>query len=354
MIQLAGRQFINFGSNDYLGLAADEKLVLAVQNSVSQLGFGSGASPLVNGRGTLHRRLEAELAKFEGRDDALLFSTGYAANIGTIGGLAGKPDVVFSDALNHASIIDGCKLCGANVVVYPHRDTATLKRHLQESKSFRRRLIVTDSLFSMDGDFAPLPDLCDLADQFDAMLMVDEAHATGVFGASGKGLTEHLEVSERIDAVVGTLSKALGCVGGFVAGNENLIKFIHNRARSYVFSTAFPEPNAAAALAALDVVRTEPERRIKLHQQANFTREFLTELGFSIGESQSQIIPILLGDADKALRFSEALLSQGVFLPAIRPPSVADGTSRLRISLSSVHRASQLETLQESLENLQR
>ena len=349
MVQLDGNQFINFGSNDYLGIAASEELVLAVQNSVSQVGVGSGASPLINGRGTLHRRLEHELAAFEGTESTLLFPTGYAANVGAICSLVGAGDVVFSDSLNHASIVDGCRLSGAKIVVYPHSNVSKLNELINSATGFKRRLIVSDGLFSMDGDFADVPSLCEIADQHDAMLMIDEAHATGTVGENGKGCCEYFGVDGRVDIVVGTLSKALGCQGGFVAGRENLIRYLFNKARTQIFSTAQPEAISAAALAALEIVRNQPQRREKLKEKSAVVRDQLAAAGLDIGTTQSHIIPVILGSNQIVLEQAKQLKKSGIFVPAIRPPSVAENASRLRVCLTSTHNAEQLDKLMKCL-----
>jgi 8-amino-7-oxononanoate synthase len=349
-IVLDGRRYVNFSSNDYLGLAA-QSLSAAVSTAIHDHGWGSGASPLVTGRGALHARLEEELAAFEGTEAALLFSTGYAANVGAVTALAGKEDVVYSDAKNHASIIDGCRLSGARVVVYPHRNAAALEQLLGEGRRFRRRLIVSDSLFSMDGDLAPLPDLADLAERFDAMLMVDEAHATGVFGAQGRGLCEHLGVEDGVHVRVGTLSKALGSLGGFVAGKSTLIDWLANRARSYVFSTAGPEAMAAAGLEALRVVRREPHRRRELLERAAWLRERLQRDGWNVGASESQIVPLVIGAPQPTMQLAAALRERGFLAPGIRPPSVPEGESLLRISLSYAHPPEVVEELADALRN---
>jgi 8-amino-7-oxononanoate synthase len=345
MVQIDDRQFINFGSNDYLGLAASEELVLAVQNSVSQLGVGSGASQLVNGRGTLHRRLEEELARFEGTESALLFPSGYAANIGVITSLVGDGDVIYSDALNHASIIDGCRLSGARTVVYRHCDVDQLAELMKESNQFRRRLIVTDGLFSMDGDIAPLVQLCDIAEENDSMIVVDEAHATGVFGTNGRGCCELLGVENRVTAKIGTLSKSIGSIGGFVAASQVVSDFIFNRARSQVYSTAVPEINAAASLAGLRIIQREPERRISLLERAELLRNKLQDSGRDTGKSVSQIIPIIVGASQDVVDLSEKMAEAGLYIPAIRPPSVPSNQARLRISLSSQHTEKHIEKL---------
>ncbi len=338
------RPLVNFGSNDYLGLAA-QRLGTAVRRSLDQTGWGSGASPLVTGRGEWHARLERELAVFEGTAAALLFPSGFAANFSTLAALIGPRDAVFGDARNHASILDGCRLSGARWFTYPHGDAAALSRQLEQSPGFRRRLIVTDTLFSMDGDLAPLAELAELAERFGAMLMVDEAHATGVFGAGGRGVCEASGVERAVHVRVGTLSKALGSIGGFVVGEARLIEWLANRARAYVFSTASPEAAAAAGLEALKVVQEEPQRRQGLLQRAAELRQRLQDQGWSTGESVSQIVPVIVGRASAAVETAAALRRRGLLVPAIRPPSVPRGRALLRISLSSAHTPQQIEQL---------
>ncbi|MCE9527421.1 MAG: 8-amino-7-oxononanoate synthase [Planctomycetales bacterium] len=348
-IEIDGLTLANFGSNDYLGLASDERLCLAVTKAIEQRGWGSGASPLVTGRGSLHAQLESELARFEGTAAALLFSTGFAANVGAIASLTGPEDVIFSDAKNHASIIDGCRLSGAQIQVYKHGDVDDLRQSLALSHH-RRKLIVTDTLFSMDGDLAPLPQIAQLAREHGAMFLVDEAHATGVFGKQGRGVCEHLGVEDGVHIRVGTLSKGLGSVGGFVAGSRALIDWLANRARPYVFSTAMPEAMAAAGLAALEIVKTEPFRRQELLQRAATLRESLSSAGLNIGRSESQIIPVILGSPARTMQAAADLRRAGFFVPGIRPPSVPDGESLLRISLSWLHQPGRIESLMEAIE----
>lgn len=336
-IELDGRPLVNFSSNDYLALAADERLIAAAQAAAAEYGWGSGASPLVTGRSSAHERLEKELAAFEQTQAALLFPTGYAANLGTIPALAGKGDTIFSDALNHASLIDGCRLSGAQVAIYRHADVDHLRELLAASSARGRRLIVTDALFSMEGDLAPLGDLASLAEEHGAMLLVDEAHATGVFGATGRGVCEALGVEAGVHVRVGTLSKALGSVGGFVAGSQRLVDWLANRARPYVFSTAAPAAAAAAALAALKVVREEPHRRCQLLQHAAALREQLAQRGLPVGPSQSQIVPVVLGEPPRVLAAAQHLRQCGLWVPPIRPPSVPPGKALLRISLTWGH-----------------
>jgi 8-amino-7-oxononanoate synthase len=336
-IVLDGRELINFGSNDYLGLASDPRVVEAAVEAIRRDGLGSGASPLICGRGRTHRELEGKLAEFEGTEAALVFPSGYAANVGSIGALAGPGDAVFTDAKNHASLWDGCRLSRADVRVYPHADLGRLVDLLDRSAGYRRRLIASDTLFSMDGDVAPLVELARLARRHDAMLLVDEAHATGVFGERGRGLSEHFGVEGQIHVRVGTLSKALGSAGGFVAGSRSLIDWLANRARPYVFSTAGPAAAAAAAVASLEIVRDEPHRRRELLRSATELRRALAERGWNLGASVSQIIPVIVGETDRAMELSASLRQDGLFVPAVRPPTVPEGEACLRISLGWGH-----------------
>ena len=336
---------INFGSNDYLGLAADRRLIVAAARAAEEQGFGGGASPLVVGHSRALERLERRLAEFEGVEAALVFASGFAANSGVIPALAGEGDAVYSDSLNHASIVDGCRLSRAAVHVYPHCDVDKLREMLGAGRDFRRRLIVTDSLFSMDGDLAPLADLADLAERHACMLLVDEAHATGVFGPHGRGIAEQLGVEAGVHVRVGTLSKALGAMGGFVAGRRSLIDWLANRARPYVFSTALAPPVAAAAACALDIVRDEPFRRRELLERSADLTSRLRAQGWQIGPTASQIIPLVVGEPARAVELSANLAARGYWAPAIRPPSVPAGSARLRISLSWAHEPEMIDGL---------
>ena len=352
-IVLDGTRLINFGANDYLGLAADPRLAAAVRASVAGAGWGSGASPLVTGRAWPHRELEATLAEFEGTEAALLFASGFAANAGTIPALVGHGDAVFSDAKNHASLIDGCRLSGAEVHVYRHGDCDHLAALLrQAAQGHRRRLIATDGLFSMDGDLAPLAELAELADRHAAMLLVDEAHATGVFGPSGRGVAEELGVEGGVAVRIGTLSKALGSVGGFVCGRRSLIDYLANRARSYVYSTALPAAIAAAAQVALSIVAGEPRRRKELRMRADQLRGVLRQQGWNVGPSASQIIPLVVGKADRTMWLTGQLRKQGLLVPGIRPPSVPAGQSLLRLSLNWGHTRAMIDRLTTALARL--
>lgn len=348
-IRLDGRELVNFGSNDYLGLAGDPRLAEAALRAAHEEGWGAGASPLLAGRSAAHRELEERLAAFEGTEAALAFSSGFAANAGVVAALAGRGDAIFADESNHASLIDGCRLSRAEVHVYPHGDADRLEQLLRGAAGYRRRLIVSDSLFSMDGDAAPLAQLAELAERYECMLLLDEAHATGVFGIRGRGLAEDAGIEDRVAARVGTLSKALGSVGGFVAGSRALVDWLLNRARPYVFSTAPPAACCAAATAAINIVVEQPQRRESLLRQAAILRAELTARGWNIGASASQIVPVIVGPATAAMELAARLRAAGLFVPAIRPPSVPEGTSRLRISLSSQHTTEMTSQLIEAI-----
>src|SRR5579884_1407788 len=337
-----GRRYLLLASNNYLGLAADPRVVHAATEALRRYGASTAASRLVSGSTPLHRELESELATLKGAEAALLFSSGYMANLGTIAALVGPGDVIFCDRLNHASIIDAATLARARLVVYHHADpdhlAALLERH-----TGRRRLIVTDSVFSMDGDLAPLPALCDLAERWGCMLMVDEAHATGVLGARGAGAVDALGVRGRVPIVMGTLSKALGSVGGFVAGSRRLVDFLRNRARTFMFDTALAPSAVGAAIAALRVARVEEERRARLRQMIALLHDELVDLGYEVLPPDAAILPVLVGDSDAALDLAVALRERGVWAPAIRPPAVPRGAARVRVTLMATHTPAQLE-----------
>jgi 8-amino-7-oxononanoate synthase len=342
VVRVGGRELLNFSSNDYLNLTGDPRLARAASAAASRYGTGAGASPLVSGYSQPLRRLERDLAAWEGSEAALVFSSGYAANLALASSLAGRGDAVFSDELNHASLIDGCRLSRATVHVYRHADLDHLDCLLTQVQPWaRRRLIVSDSVFSMDGDRAPLAGLLELAERHDALVLLDEAHATGVLGGRGRGLTDLLPAELRFDPQrlikVGTLSKALGGQGGFVCGSRLLRTWLVNHARPYVFSTALAPPTAAAARQAVRLVQEEPERRRHLLDLAGWLREQLREQGWTTGPTQSQIVPVIVGEAAAAVALSRRLEERGLLVPAIRPPSVPEGTARLRISLTAGH-----------------
>ncbi|MGD9637024.1 MAG: 8-amino-7-oxononanoate synthase, partial [Pirellulales bacterium] len=336
-VTIDGRQLVNFSSNDYLALASDPRLAAAARAAIDAEGWGSGASPLVSGRASSHAELERRLAEFERTEAALVFPSGFAANAGIIPALVDDGDVIFADAKNHASLIDGCRLSRATRLIYPHCDAGALELQLKDAGRYRRRLIVTDSLFSMDGDIAPLARLAELAVEHNAMLLVDEAHATGVFGEKGSGLLSAAGLDGAHAIRIGTLSKALGTGGGFVCGPQALVDYLANAARSYVFSTAQPAATSAAAIAALDIVASEPHRRRELLARAAELRLRLSAQGWNTGHSASQIIPIYIGDPQRTMQLAAALREVGYFIPGIRPPSVPEGESLLRLSLCYHH-----------------
>jgi 8-amino-7-oxononanoate synthase len=348
-VTLDGRDLVNFGSNDYLGYAGDVRLTKAASKGSCAEGFGAGASPLVSGHSQAHESLERAIATLLDVEAALVFPSGFAANTATIAALVGPDDLVASDDRNHASIIDGCRLSRARVAVYPHRDLAALESLLAAAPHARRKLIVTDTLFSMDGTIAPLAGLADLARRHGAILMADEAHATGVFGSRGSGLVEELGASEGVHVRSGTLSKALGAAGGFVAGNARFIHWLRHKARAWIFSTAHPPGVAAAATRAIGLLGEEPARRGELLAKAAAFRAALRRHQVDIGGAEAQIVPIIAGEPVAAVVVAARLADRGFFVPAIRPPSVPAGKSLVRASLSWLHDERDLERLAEAL-----
>jgi 8-amino-7-oxononanoate synthase len=358
-VRIGGREYLNFSSNDYLNLAGDRRLARAAARAARRYGCGSGASPLVSGYLPPLRALERELARWEGTEAALVFNSGFSANLAAVTALAERPDAVFSDELNHASLIDGCRLSRARVHVYRHRDIDHLAELLRrQGADARRRLIVTDTVFSMDGDLAPVAELIDLARRHDCLLLLDEAHATGVLGDAGRGVADHWPAASDGDRLVkiGTLSKALGAQGGFVYGTRRLVRWLVNHARPYIFSTALAPPSAAAARRAVALVRDEPERRQHLLALADSLRARLREAGFEGNEgvrrSRCHVVPLTVGGAREALAWSEQLREHGLLVPAIRPPSVPAGAARLRVSLTAGHTADDIDRLAEALRRL--
>jgi 8-amino-7-oxononanoate synthase len=330
-VWLDGREVVLLCSNDYLGLAGDPRLRAAAAEFAERWGAGAGASRLVSGGMEPHRRLEEELAAFKGSEACLLFGSGFLANTGIVAALAGPGDVVLSDSLNHASIVDGCRLARAQTVVYPHGDVDALA-HALAAAAGRDALIVTDGVFSMDGDLAPLVEIVELAQRHGARVVVDEAHATGVVGTTGRGLVAELGLEREVDVVVGTLGKALGSYGAFACCDARTASFLVNRARTLIFSTALPPPSLGAALEGLRVLREEPERVARLHRNARLLR---TELG--LAPDPMPIVPLLIGDPAAAMDACRAALERGVFAQAIRPPTVPEGTSRLRLVAMATH-----------------
>ena len=336
-VRLDGRVLLNLSSNDYLGLAQDPRLIAAAQDAAARWGAGAGASRLVSGHLALHAAVEEKLAAFKGTQAAVIFSTGYMANLGVIAALVGPGDAVFGDKLNHASIYDGIKLSGATLHRFPHRDLNRLEELLRQHQDARRRLIITDSVFSVDGDLAPLAELVALKERFGAALMIDEAHATGVLGERGAGLAEALGLTGRIEVHLGTFSKALGSLGGYVAGDRRLIDYLYNRSRSLIYSTALAPPVLGAIEAALEIVAQEPERRRYLQEESEKFRRGLSQAGLDTLGSETQIIPVLVGENARTLEFAARLRQQGLMAVALRPPTVPPGKARVRFSLSAAH-----------------
>jgi len=340
-VQLDGRPVLLLCSNNYLGLADHPRVREAAADAAMSFGVGAGASRLISGNMTIHRRLEEELADFKGAERCLLFGSGYLANTGIVAALARAGGVVLSDELNHASLVDGCRLAGAQTLVYRHADLEHLEWRLREAAG-RASLIVTDGVFSMDGDVAPLGGIAELARRHRARLMVDEAHGTGTLGPGGRGAAAAAGVLEEVDVVVGTLGKALGSYGAYACCDETTARYLVNSARTLIFSTALPPPAVAAALAALAVVRAEPERVTRLGRNARLLREGLAEEGVGVAASGTQIVPLVVGSPAAATAASERTLERGVFAQAIRPPTVPEGTSRLRLSVMASHTRGEL------------
>jgi 8-amino-7-oxononanoate synthase len=332
-----GRRVLNFCSNDYLGLAADTRLCAAAQEAMQARGFGAGAARLVGGNSDVHEALERELALVKHTPAALVFNAGYMANTGIIPSLVGRGDAVFSDKLNHASIVDGIVLSRAELYRYPHKDMATLEDMLRKASKAQRKLIVTDTVFSMDGDVAPLKVIAALARKYDAWLMVDEAHAFGVLGATGSGLVEAEGLSDEVHVQMGTLSKAVGAYGAYAAGSLELKEYLINTARSFIFTTAMPPAVASAALASLKIMREESWRRTRVLGYAHQMRQGLQAAGFDTLESVTPIIPVMIKDPVKAVAMSQRLLDEGIFVAAIRPPTVPVNTARLRVTVTAAH-----------------
>lgn len=337
LVTVKGRPVTLMASNDYLGLASHPALKKAAIEAIERFGVGTGASRLVSGTLPPHRDLETALARFKGTEAALMFGSGYLANIGLIPSLIGTGGLVLADRLCHASLIDGCRLSGADLHRYRHRDLNHLQALLSKRQTRRATLVVTDGVFSMDGDLAPLPELLDLAERYGARVLVDDAHGTGVMGPEGRGTLEHFGMEARCSFHMGTLSKALGACGAYVVGPDTLIQYLVNHARSLIYTTAPPPATAAAALAALDVLRSEPSRRTRLWANARHFQAGLRSLGFTIPDTHSPIIPVLVGDQQKAATMAERLMELGVYAPAIRPPTVPRETSRIRTTVTSEH-----------------
>jgi glycine C-acetyltransferase len=339
-----GKKVLNFCSNNYLGLANHPKLVAAAQKAAAEMGVGPAAVRTIAGTTSLHLELEKRLAAFKGVEAAITFQSGFAANLAAIPALVGKEDVIFSDRLNHASIIDGCRLSGAKIIPYEHCDASSLEAVIQENlANFRRGLIITDGVFSMDGDVAPLDKLCAVARAHDLLLMVDDAHGEGVLGRGGRGIVDHFGLHGKVDVEVGTLSKAFGVVGGVVAGNATVIEWLRQRGRPFLFSSAVTAPDAAACLAALDLLEGSTELVDRLWENAGYFKAKMKELGFNTGVSTTPITPVMLGEALLAQQFSRALFEEGVFAMALGFPTVPQGKARIRVMISAAHSRDDLD-----------
>ncbi len=333
-----GQKVLNFCSNNYLGLANHPKLVAAANAAIAKYGIGPAAVRSIAGTMDLHVALEQRLAKFKGVEAAITFQSGFTANLATIPALVGKEDVIFSDRLNHASIIDGCRLSGAKIIAYEHNDPTSLEEQIKANLSqYRRALVVTDGVFSMDGDIAPLPDIYEVAKKYDILLMVDDAHGEGVLGKGGRGIVDHFGLHGKVDVEVGTMSKAFGVVGGVVAGDAKIIEWLRQRGRPFLFSSAVTAPDAAACLAAVDLLEESTELVDRLWNNANYFKSEMARLGFNTGVSTTPITPIMLGEAPLAQQFSRELFEEGVFAMSIGYPTVPQGKARIRVMISAAH-----------------
>jgi glycine C-acetyltransferase len=337
------RSVVNLSSNNYLGLTTHPKLRERALDAIRRLGVGSGSVRTIAGTMAIHMELEERLAAFKKTEAAVVFQSGFTANAGTVSSILGRDDVIVSDELNHASIIDGARLSRAAIKVFPHRDVAAARKIFEALPRTQRALLITDGVFSMDGDLGALPELCDLADEFGAVMMVDDAHASGVFGANGRGTVDHFGLHGRVDVQVGTLSKAIGALGGYVAGSKALIEFLYHRARPFLFSTSHPPAVAAACLAALDVLETEPQLIQQLWDNTRFFKGGLQDLGFDTGTSESPITPVIVGDGALAMTLSDRLFEDGVFAQGIGFPTVPRDRARVRTIVTATHTRQELQ-----------
>jgi len=349
-VVVEGKRVLNMCSNNYLGFANDERLCTAARKAIDEYGVGPGAVRSIAGTMSLHIELEEKLAEFKGTESALSVQSGLNTNLATIPLLMGKEDVIFTDELNHASIIDGCRLTKAKRVIFPHRDVETLRRLLEENKEIEKKLIITDGVFSMDGDLAPLPGIVDVAEEYGAMVMVDDAHGEGVLGSHGRGIVDHFGLHGRVDIEAGTMSKAFGVMGGYVAGSADIVEYLRQRARPFLFSSAATPPDVAACIAAIDILQQTDEPVKKLWENARYFKENMVALGFDTGASETPITPVMLGEAKTAWNFSKRLFSEGVFGTAIAFPTVPRGKARIRVMLSAAHSKDDLDFALEKFE----
>ncbi|HEY2433086.1 MAG TPA: glycine C-acetyltransferase [Vicinamibacterales bacterium] len=334
---------VNLSSNNYLGLTTHPKLRAAALEAIEAYGVGTGSVRTIAGTMDIHMELERKLAEFKKVEKVVVFQSGFTANAGTVSAILTKEDVVISDELNHASIIDGCRLSRATIKVFPHKDVDAARRIIGDLPAGQRKLLITDGVFSMDGDLGPLPELCGLAEETGCIMMVDDAHASGVFGSHGRGTIDHFGMHGRVDIQVGTLSKAIGALGGYVAGNTNLVEFLYHRARPFLFSTSHPPSVVLTCMAAIDVLMTEPEIIERLWSNTRFFKEGLQQLGFDTGSSESPITPVIAGEGDKAMLLSDKLFGRGVFAQGIGFPTVARNRARVRTIVTATHTREDLQ-----------
>ncbi|MBU1862443.1 MAG: 8-amino-7-oxononanoate synthase [Candidatus Omnitrophica bacterium] len=349
-VQWNGQKYTLFCSNDYLGLSRHPRLIKAVKDTVKKYGVGTGASRLISGTTDWHEKLERKLASFKKKESALVFSSGFLANLGIITSLTDKNSLIIIDKRNHASIIDACRLSQATLRVYPHKRLEKLETLLRKSKEYNRTLIITDSVFSMDGDLAPLSEIVRLKEKYGALLMIDEAHATGVFGPRGSGLAEELELEEKIDIIMGTLSKAIGSLGGYVAASRAIIDYVKNKGRPFIYTTSLPAILCAASFEAIQIIEEEWPLREQLWNTTHLVKKSIAAMGFDVGESVSPIIPIVVGEANRAVKMAQYLFDQKIYVPAVRPPTVPSGSARLRITVSAAHTETEVKQLLSVLE----
>jgi glycine C-acetyltransferase len=343
-IEVDGRKVLNMCSNNYLGFANDDRLKKAAIKGIEEYGVGPAAVRTIAGTMTLHKVLEEKLAKFKKVEAAISFQSGFNSNLATIPALVGKEDLIFSDELNHASIIDGCRLSRATIVRYEHCDPESLQAKLEEYKDHPgKKLVVTDGVFSMDGDIAPMDRIVEVAEQYDAIIMVDDAHGEGVLGEAGRGIVDHFGLHGRVDIEVGTLSKAFGVVGGYVAGKKLIVDYLHQKARPFLFSSAVTPPDVAACIAAVDILQESGELVEKLWDNARYFKKNMKDLGFDLGFSETPITPVMIGDAKVATRFSMRLFEEGIFAQAIGYPTVPKGKARIRVMISATHSKDDLD-----------
>jgi glycine C-acetyltransferase len=342
-VTIDGRSLLNFCANNYLGLANHPRLRAAVKEAVDQYGVGPGAVRTIAGTMTLHIQLEERLAAFKRAEACITLQSGFTANLATIPALVGRGDVIFSDELNHASIIDGSRLSRANIVRYAHNNVDDLRQKIAETTEYGRRLIVTDGVFSMDGDIAPLDKICEVAEEHDILLMVDDAHGEGVLGEGGRGIVDHFGLHGRVDVEVGTLSKAFGVMGGLVAGKQSIIDWLRQRGRPFLFSSALTVPDTAACLAAVELLQESTELVDRLWSNAALFKQEMQAMGFNTGVTQTPIVPVMLGEATLAQKFSQRLFEEGVFAMAIGYPTVPQGKARIRVMNSAAHSQNDLE-----------